>query len=311
MQQAMVDAWQAPYRSVRPGIRFINMSPADVVQIEEQVDAGTVGWHIVTVPPGHAMENCGTLYERITVPGLDDDDFVPGTRGECYVAVLRYSVIFSYNAEKWSDPATAPKTVADFFDVEKFPGTRGVAATLTDGILEWALLADGVDPANLYPLDVERALAKWESIRAHTRWAATADELLALVRSEEVDMQLLLQPHTLAALDRNVPIAPVWDVTLTNVSGLAVPRGSPYREQAEQFLSFVLQPDQQTRIAELAGVEPVHLDAKPDRSANSNLVNAFGPANAGTTVAIDQQWWGQNWASTVTKFNVWLSSASD
>lgn len=307
-QQAMVDAWQAPYRSVRPGIRFINISPADVGQIRAQVDAGTVGWHIVTVPPGHAIENCGTLYEKLNVPGLDKDQFLPDTHGECFVAVLRYSMVFSYNTEKWPDPETAPKTVADFFDIERLPGQRGVAATLTDGILEWALLADGVDPASLYPLDVDRALAKWESIREHTTWAATADELLALVRSEDVDMQLLLQPHTLAALDRNVPIAPVWDVTLTNVSALAIPRGSAYVEQALHFLSYVLQPSQQTRIAEVTAVEPVNLDAKPNRSDNSNAVNAFGPANAGTTVSIDQQWWGQNWASVSTNFHTWLNT---
>jgi len=309
VEQAIVDAWQGPYRGVRPGIRFINTSPADVVQIKEQVDAGTVGWNIVTVPPGHAIENCGTLYERLAVPGLDDDHFAPGTHGECFVAVLQYSLVFSYNTEKWPDPGAAPKTVADFFDVERFPGTRGVAATLTDGILEWALLADGVDPASLYPLDVDRALAKWESIRATTTWAATADDLLELVKSEQVDMQLLLQPHTLAAIDKGMPIAPVWDVTLTTVSGLAIPRGSPYLEQAQQFLSFVLQPSQQTRIAEVTGVEPVNLEAEPNRSDSSNSVNAFGPANTGTTVAIDQQWWGQNWASTSAEFHAWLNPA--
>ncbi|MBX6750038.1 MAG: extracellular solute-binding protein [Micromonosporaceae bacterium] len=305
IQQAIVDAWQTPYRGVRPGIRFINTSPPDLGQIRAQVDAGAVGWNIVTVPPGHAIENCGTLYEKLKVPGLDDDQFAPGTHGECFVAALRYSVIFSYNTEKWPDPEAAPKAVADFFDVERFPGKRGVAATLTDGILEWALLADGVDPASLYPLDVDRALAKWASIRDHTTWTANADQLLALVRSQEVDMQLLLQPHTLAAIDREVPIAPVWDVTLTTVSGLAIPRGSAYTEHALQFLSFVLQPNQQSRIAEVTAVEPVNRDADPNRSVNSNSVNAFGPANTGTTVAIDQQWWGQNWADALAEFNAW------
>jgi len=305
VQQAMVNAWQTPYRDVRPGIRFVNTSPPDVAQVKAQVEAGAVGWNIVAVPPGHAIENCGTLYEKLTVPGLDDDQFAPGTHGECFVAVLRYSVVFSYNTERWPDPETAPKTVADFFDVERFPGKRGVAATLTDGVLEWALLADGVDPASLYPLDIDRALAKWESIRDHTTWTATADELLGLVRSEDLDMQLLLQPHTLVAIDREVPIAPVWDVTLTNVSGLAIPRGSAYIEHALQFLSFVLQPEQQSRIAEVAGVDPVNRDADPTRSVNSNSVNAFGPANTGTTVAIDQQWWGQNWAAAVARFHAW------
>jgi Spermidine/putrescine-binding periplasmic protein len=304
-EQAIVDAWQKPYRAVRPNIRFINTSPPDVAQIKAQVDAGVVGWNIVTVSPWHANENCGTLYERLAVPGLDDDDFAPGTHGDCYVTVLSYAIVFSYDTQKWPDPETAPKTVADFFDVQRFPGTRGVAAALGDGVLEWALLADGVDPASLYPLDVERALAKWETIRPHTIWTSTQDELLNLVRTRQVDMQLLLQPHTLAALDKNVPLAPVWDVTLTNVSSLAIPRGSPLIEQALHFLSYVLQPSQQARIAEVGGVEPVNREAEPARSANGDLVDAFGPANTGTTVAIDQQWWGQNRTEALAAFEAW------
>src|SRR5690606_10253815 len=140
--------------------------------------------------------------------------------------------------------------------LEKFPGKRGVVSTLADGILEWALLADGVDPANLYPLDVDRALAKWETIREQTVWAANADDLLRAVISEQVDMQVLTQPYTLAALDEGAQITPVWHITMTGVSGLAIPRGAPYRTEAQAFLSFVLRPEQQARIAELLGVAP-------------------------------------------------------
>jgi putative spermidine/putrescine transport system substrate-binding protein len=305
VQQAMIDAWQVPYRGVRPSVRFVNSSPPDPAQVKAQVEAGAVGWSIVSVPPWRAGQDCGTLYERLTVPDLDRDQFRPDTHGECFVVAYRYSVVFSYNAAKWSDPQSAPTTVQDFFDVERFPGTRGVAATLTDGLLEWALLADGVEPGGLYPLDVDRALAKWESIRSSTLWAPNADALLAAVRAEEVDLQLLLQPHTLVAIDKGAPIVPVWDVTLTGVSALAIPRGAPYADLAQQYLSFALRPEQQARLAELAGVEPVNVEAEPNRSMNSAMVNAFGPANTGTTVAIDQAWWSQHWAAAAAAFAAW------
>jgi putative spermidine/putrescine transport system substrate-binding protein len=165
-QDAMIAAWQEPYQAAHPEIRFVNTSPPDAGQVQAQVQSGSVGWSIVSTPPWLAMANCGTVYERLSVPDLEEDQFPPGLHGECFVAAYRSPLIFSYNAKKWPDPAAAPQTIQDFFDVQKFPGKRGVVPALGDGILEWALIADGVDPAAVYPLDVDRALAKWSRSRS-------------------------------------------------------------------------------------------------------------------------------------------------
>jgi len=58
-----------------------------------------------------------------------------------------------------------PETWADFFDTKKFPGKRGwPAKEYTSGTHEAALLADGVPPDEIYPMDIERAHAKIKSI---------------------------------------------------------------------------------------------------------------------------------------------------
>jgi putative spermidine/putrescine transport system substrate-binding protein len=92
---------------------------------------------------------------------------------------------------------------------------------------------------------------------------------------------------------------------MTSSSGLAIPLGAPYSEQAQEFLSYLLRPAQQARIAELAGVGPANLEAQPAWSENGAKVNAFGPANTGTSVAVDPAWWSQNWSDASTKFNTW------
>lgn len=307
VQDGMIEAWQEPYRANTPGIRFVNTSPPDMRQLRAQVEQGVVGWNIVSAAPWQTLQNCGTVYERLNLPDVDLDQFAADLRGDCFAAAFRYGLVFAYNAEKWPDPQAAPQTVQDFFDLEKFPGKRGVVPALADGILEWALIADGVDPANLYPLDVDRALAKWETIRAETVWAPTADDLLRLVTSEEVDMHLLTQPYVLAALDAGEQITPVWHVTMTGVSGLAIPRGAPYQVEAQAFLSYVLQPESQARIAELLGVAPANDDAEPTLSENGAKVDVFGPANTGTVAAVDQVWWSQNWADVFTEFDSWMA----
>jgi putative spermidine/putrescine transport system substrate-binding protein len=56
-------------------------------------------------------------------------------------------------------------TWADFFDTKKYPGKRIVPGPgYYEGVAEPALLADGVSPDELYPLDLERAAAKISSI---------------------------------------------------------------------------------------------------------------------------------------------------
>ncbi len=61
-------------------------------------------------------------------------------------ACLRGRPAFAYNADKLK---TAPSGWADFWDVKKFPGKRGMRKG-TRYNLEFALMADGVAPADVY-----------------------------------------------------------------------------------------------------------------------------------------------------------------
>jgi putative spermidine/putrescine transport system substrate-binding protein len=305
-QDAMINSWQEPYTALNPNITFINTSPPDPAQVKAQVENNAVTWDLVSTAPWLASQNCGTIYAKLNV-AYDPSQFPPKLHGECFIADFRYSLVFGYNAKKWPDPATAPKTIQDFFDVEKFPGKRGVVPALQDGILEWALIADGVDPDDVYPIDVPRALAKWDSIREHTTWAANVGALLQLVTSEQVDMQLMVQARCQAALDAGAPLEPVWDVTMTSINGMAIPLGAPNQAEAEKFMAFLLLPEQQAKMAELSGVAPSNLLSQPRLTENGEKINAFGPANTGRSVAVDPIWWGQNWNQISDEFNRWLN----
>jgi putative spermidine/putrescine transport system substrate-binding protein len=306
-QAAQQNAWQKPYTALHPNITFANASPPDPAQVKAQVMSGQNQWNIVTTAPYLASQNCGTLYEHLTIPDVDKKDLVPGTIGDCYITDFRYSLVFSYNADKWPDPATAPKTLADFFDTKKFPGKRGVVPTVQDGFLETALLAQGVSPKKLYPLNVDKALGEWDKIKSDTIFAANPGALLQAITSKQVDMEILVQARTQAALDAGANIKPVWDQTVTSIDGLAIPKGSPYKAQIEQFFSYILQPDSSAAMASLAGVAPVNTKSKPKYTAHGNEVNAFGPANTGTTVPASASYWGKNYNEVSAKVTSWLN----
>src|SRR4030095_15217409 len=82
--------------------------------------------------------------------------------GECAVPNMKSALLLAYNTETYPD--NPPSSWADFFDTEKSPGTRGGQNDVNQGALEAALLADGVAPEDLYPLDYDRAFAKLDTL---------------------------------------------------------------------------------------------------------------------------------------------------
>jgi len=306
-QAAQEQAWQQPYTKLHPNVTFNNVSPPDASQVKAQVESNQVTWNIVTTAPYLAAQNCGTLYQPLNIPNLDTKDFPPGTIGKCYVTDFRYSLVLSYNAKIWPNPKTAPTTLADFFDPQKFPGKRGVVPSVQDGILETALLADGVSPQDMYPLNVNEALQTWDKIKSDTIFAPSVGALLQDVTSHQVAMEIMVQARTQAALDEGADIVPVWDKTVTSIDGLAIPKGAANLQATEQFMSFLLQPAQQAKMAELAGVAPSNLLAKPVYTANGNKVNAFGKADTGTTFQVNAQWWSSHFNQISTEFTNWLN----
>ncbi len=240
---------------------------------------------VVTTAPYLAQQNCGTLYEKLSIPGLDMSQFPKGIIGECYVADFRYSLVFSYNADKWPDPAKAPKTLADFFDTKKFPGKRGVVRAVQDGLLEQALLADGRPGRQ----DVSaRRRAGAEEVGDHQGRHHLGREPGRAVAAHhlEAGRHAVSGAGPLAGCARcRRQHGSGVDVTVTSVDALSVPKGSPHLDEIQKFLSFVMQPEPQARMATLAGIGASNLKAVPTYTANGNKVNAFGPANTGKTPA--------------------------
>lgn len=307
-ESGQVSAWQEPYTAENPGITFANTSPSDTAMIKAQVEAGSVQWDLADVNPFFAAEYCGELVEPLELSDVDTSQFDEALVGECYFGAYQFALVVSYNTDKWPDPASAPSTVADFFDTEQFPGQRGVVNDVTNGMLEYALLADGVTPEELYPLDVDRALAKWDTVRDQTTFAANNGAMLQLATGNQVDMMMLVSARTKASLDEGAPFAPIWDNTMVTFHTLVVPKGAPNKEQAMDFIEFILQPEPGAAFAEAAGVAPTNTDSVVELDENATTVNAFDEeVNTGGLITTDAEWWGENVTDVADRFNTWLN----
>jgi putative spermidine/putrescine transport system substrate-binding protein len=306
-QNAMIKSWQEPYTKAHPGVTFINTSPPDVAQVKAQVQANAVNWDVMAIAPAAAEQNCGTLFEPITYTGAPQADLTDGAVGKCYVGNWVLSTPMAYRTDAFPDPATAPKTIEDFFDTAAFPGQRGVVTNLQNGILEYPLLADGVSPDAMYPLDVDRALAKWDTIRSQTTFAPNVGALQQAVGSGQVDVFLLSDSRLVPLIDQGTDITIVWDKTVASLNGTAIPKGAKNAAAAQQFLSSVTSPESSAAIAESVGVTPINKNAKPDLQGAAAEVQVYGPDNTGETVLQDIGWYTENFNEATTKLTNWLA----
>lgn len=306
-QEAMIKHYQEPYTAANSNVSFVNTSPPDVAQVKAQVESKSVLWDVVAVAPAAATQNCGTLFEPLDFSGVDRTDLVEGTIGECYIGNFINASPLAYRTKSFADPNAAPKTIKDFFDIEKFPGQRGILTNLQNGILEYALLADGVAPDALYPLDVDRALAKLDTIRKVTTFAPNVGALQQAIGASQVDMFLQADARLVPLMDDGNDITVVWDVTVASINAFAVPKGTPKKEAAERFLATVVGPQQVAGISEALGTAPVNRAAKPNLSENAKKVEVYGPANTGTTVLQDVAWYAANFNEVTTKLTNWLA----
>src|SRR3546814_10007989 len=79
--------------------------------------------------------------------------FLPGALQPCAVGSLAWSmaIAFSDSTGEIRADDIKPSSLQDFFDLERFPGPRGLRRTPMTN-LEWALLADGVPGDKVYSL---------------------------------------------------------------------------------------------------------------------------------------------------------------
>ena len=106
------------------------------------------------------------VLEKLDYSVIDVSNHLPGMFSDYCAGADIFSVVAAWNTDTYGE--NGPRSWADFYDTEKFPGTRAMRSKV-DGQLETALLADGVAIADVYTVldseeGINRALDKIRSI---------------------------------------------------------------------------------------------------------------------------------------------------
>lgn len=319
--RSQMQAYIIPYAEEKTGTVFeVEDYPGGLKKIREQVDSYNVKWDLVDLEASDALRGCQEgLLEKIDpailAPVPDGtpatEDFIEGSLQECGVGTVVWSTVVAYDADQFSDQDQRPRTIEDFFDVEKFPGIRGLQNTPRVN-LEWALMADGVPADQVYEVlttqeGLDRAFKMLDKIKPHAVWWDTGAEPARLLADGTVVMTSAYNGRIYDAItekDENFEI--VWDGQVWDIDLWGIPKGTDNLEQALKFVAYSTEPQ---RLADQAGYSAYGPARRSAMALVDEAVKPYLPTTADNlkhALEFNALWWAENEDRVITQFETWL-----
>jgi len=185
------------------GVKLIEGPSVDDGMLRAMVDTGTYTQDVVFPSVGFVVDPLGEKYlEPIDYSQILQSELLAGTYTKYAVALDLFSYAFGYRTDK----GVTPTKWEDFFDTIKFPGKRGLSSWDYTTVIIGALLADGVAPDKLLPLDYERAFKKLDTIKKDIVWYDTGSAGQDLLATGEVSYIQLYANRITSSRDNGAPL---------------------------------------------------------------------------------------------------------
>lgn len=287
-------------------------SPKAYPIIKTQVESGKISWDVVDLPTGDCIRGQQEgLFEKLDLALIPNAaQLPPELKDEYSVGYISYSTVLAYRTDAF-EAEDAPKTWADFWDTEKFPGQRALR-NLPRPTLEIALMADGVAPDKLYPMDVDRAFKKLEQIKPEiATWWTSGGQSAQLISDGEVDMIQAWNGRITAVQADGAPVAFDYGQGVLETNSLCVLKGTRHKDAAMRFVNEAID-------ARLQAALPLIIDYGPlnPEAFKTNLIPAdraaklpSSPQNISRQALLSSKWWAsdegvkaeERWLSFVQK----------
>ena len=318
--EAFVKPWMAKTGNAIVSVDY----NGGLAEVKSQVESGNVTWDVVDVETSEGISGCNDgLFEKIDpsklpkgADGVDEkDDFIPGSVVDCAIGTIAYANVFGYDSTKF--PGDKPTKVADFFDLNKFPGKRGLKKEAKVN-LEMALMADGVPAADVYKVlstkeGVDRAFKKLDSLKGSVVWWEAGAQPPQLLASGEVVMTTAYNGRlfTPAVLEHK-PFVIVWDGQQQVFDMWAILKGSKKKDLAMNFIAFSTATKPLADMTKFIPYGPVrkssaalvgkYQDGKTDMAPNLPT----NPANMTNSLVQNVNFWAEHYDELNERFINWI-----
>lgn len=282
-------------------ITVIQDGPTDYGKIKAMVEAGATNWDVVDVEGDYAVQaGKAGLLEKLDFSVIDKSKLDPRFVTDYSVGSFYYSFVIGCNKDA---VAACPKTWTDLFDTAKFPGKRTFYKWSAPGVIEAALLADGVAADKLYPLDLDRAFKKLDTIKADIIWWSGGAQSQQLLASAEAPFGSFWNGRLTALAETGVNVETSWAQNITAADALVVPKGAKNKDAAMKFIAYATSADSQAKLATATGYAPTNLDS--DTLMDEKIRLSLPDMQAESQVNADMNYWAANRDAIGERWYAW------
>jgi len=278
-----------------------------IADVRAQVRANAVKWDVADLGGAScARGEAEGLFEPLDYSVINTDGIDKSEVHPHWVGVIYYSTVIAWNTQKYGQDG--PKSWADFWDTKKFPGTRSLSRGASE-TFEVALMADGVDPAKLYPLDVDRALKSLAKIKPNiVAWWASGAQSAQLLKDGEADMVAIWNGRAGAVIKDGAKAAITYNQGIFNTDCLVIPKGAKNVALAQKAIALMVSPDLQANIPKYIDYGPTNskaFDTGKISPAEAEKINS-SPANAAKQTYMNFDYWRENLAKLTERMDAFL-----
>ncbi len=278
--------------------------------LRTKVESGSNPWDLVQVESDELLIGCEEgLLEKIDWSAIGGKEhYLPAGVSECGVGAILYNFVLAWDRDKFQ----GTPTWADFWDVAKYPGKRGLRRGVKMN-LEIGLLADGVAPGDVYKVlrtdeGVDRAFRKLEQLKPYLVWWQSSAQAPQIIGSGEVLFSTAPNGRITAANrteGRHFGIQ--WAGSLYTVDSWSIMKGSPNAANALKFLNFAGDPAVEAKLLPLIPYGGLAKGANDGLPAEVMAISPTNPANLNVSLQIDDQFWRDNLDKLSQRYNAWLA----
>ncbi len=275
--------------------------------IEDMVRRGAYDWDMALISDA-AHRQLVSGNEALLEPiGIDNPEIrrMPEMfRSRHFIGNDVYATVLAINVETFPGER-APRSWTDFWNVEAFPGRRALRDHPID-TLEEALLADGVAPDRLYPLDLDRAFAALDRVRPHIlEWWPLATRSVELMRTRAVDMLATTSLRAQSAIEAGAPFRVVWHQNLQSCEGWVILKGAPAAQLCRRFIAFAATAARQAAFTPFVRTAPTIPGAAGFVDPAQARLLPDHPANRAQAIITDSVYWSREKTRALQLFAAW------
>jgi len=311
-QEAQKVSYCDPF-SEKTGAVVIQDGPMNEAKFRTMVEAGDSVWDVVDVTHEFLYNGIkNNLFEKLDLSKIHVDRIDPRYRTDYGIGDIVWSYNIGYSTKAFKD-SQQPKSWADIFNLEKFPGTRTLVGNSPQAVLEVAVMANGVPIDQVYQVlsteeGVTQAFNKLETIKDNTIFWETNSQSQQLFIDGEVTCGLILNGRAYDAAQKGGNIAIEWNQNIQSIDYLVIPRGSKNVEVAHGLIDEMTVAENQAKLANMIAYSPTNPEAFAGIKPEIAPWLATSPENAAKGFVINADFWRDNLEALSERWEAWKLS---